>query len=386
MSNDRLFRALSSVAQSGNFSVPAYPAVALRVRRILANPNYQLSEVAEAASADPALAAILLKVANSALYARKGPPITQLAGAVNRIGARSVSSIVLAASVGTGATTPGPLLDIKHRVWQRSLYSALLCQALAPRRSLDVNDAFLAGLLHGFGRSVGATCLEQLFKTHQPDRPYTVEQWLDAIEPHRAQLAQLVAKSWDLPEPIAEALGVVESEATPLAALVDSADRLADALTRGRDVLERPIQFGLAPAEQSTLEQIVPELAEAADAMVSERRAVAATSSAIAKPQNCLQGELKSCSFEVFDLRKNAPAKLIATAIAEDGLVVEGPTIFPEGTVVRLAIIQRDGLNSWFSVLLSVPYGHVSRAELQPFAASREFRDRWQHLWRSVSA
>src|SRR5690606_15286673 len=117
MSNDRLFRALSGVAQSGDFKVAAYPAVAFRLRQILANPNYELSELAESAYADPDLTAVLLKVANSAFYARKGPPITQLTDAVNRIGARSVSSIVLAASVSAAATLPGPLVDIKHRVW-----------------------------------------------------------------------------------------------------------------------------------------------------------------------------------------------------------------------------------------------------------------------------
>jgi HD-like signal output (HDOD) protein len=61
---------------------------------------------ADALSADPALAARVLSVANSPLY-RGTSDITTVARAVNRLGARTVASIALAAGIGAAAMQTG---------------------------------------------------------------------------------------------------------------------------------------------------------------------------------------------------------------------------------------------------------------------------------------
>ena len=138
MTPDELRARLSELVGRGDFEVPPYPAVALKLQRVFARDNYGIAEISDTISADPALAARILGLANTALY-RAADEITTLPRAVNRLGARVVSSLALAVELGGGAMQAGMLFDVKFRVWRRSVTAALACQKLAPLRGLDAN-------------------------------------------------------------------------------------------------------------------------------------------------------------------------------------------------------------------------------------------------------
>ena len=131
MSNtEAMQRALTDVVSRGDFTVPPYPAVALRLQRLLARDGYGVGEVADVIAADAALAATVLAAANSAQLGAASP-ITSLSRAVNRLGARTVGSIAIASGVSAVAVTTGVLLDVRFRVWRRGMTCALACQKLA---------------------------------------------------------------------------------------------------------------------------------------------------------------------------------------------------------------------------------------------------------------
>jgi len=77
VSPEELRTALNEVVVRGDFQVPPYPAVALRLQRIFAKQNYGIAEVSDTIAADPALAARVLGVVNSPLY-RGNDEITSL--------------------------------------------------------------------------------------------------------------------------------------------------------------------------------------------------------------------------------------------------------------------------------------------------------------------
>ena len=206
MSNtEAMQHALTDVVSRGDFVVPPYPAVAMRLQRLLGREGYGVGEVADVLAADAALATTVLAAANSALLGT-GSPITSLSRAVNRLGARTVGSIAVASGVGTVTLALGVLQDVKFRIWRRSMTCALACQKLGSTRGLVPEEAFLAGLLYGFGRAIAVASLEQLLKTHRPPRPLSVTEWLNIAEQHRAALARAIAKTWELPPSIAEAI------------------------------------------------------------------------------------------------------------------------------------------------------------------------------------
>ena len=243
----------------------------------------------------------------------------------------------MASGVGAVALSTGVLYDVKFRVWRRGITCALACQKLAPSRGLDAEEAFLAGLLHGFGRSIAVASLEQLLKTHQPARPLSVHEWLSIAEQHRAALAHAVAQSWQLPPAIALAVEHGDGTASPLQALVIEGDRAAGELDAGR----MP-QLG-NPNDGRAIDELVSALPLALEAFAPPPAAATMVPKpALAKPEHALDGELHEKSLPVIDKRAKGAATLSMLALAPAGVEVESSKPFQEGSVVRLTVGDPD--------------------------------------------
>lgn len=372
---DALRTALGEVVHRGDFQVPPYPAVALRLQRILARPNYGLGEVADTIAADPALAARVLAVVNSAIY-RATDDITSVPRAVNRLGARVVSAMAVAAGIGTQATQAGLLFDVKYRVWRRSITCALACQKLAPLRGLDANDAFLTGLIHGFGRSVAVAAIERLLAAQRTVAPLELMHWLAVAEERRDTLALAVATRWQLPPAILDALNPASTSA-PMGALVAEAERIAE----GLESSWRP--EANSPAEARVLDELVQGLPAALDALAAvPPPAPGRPASAVLPQEHALEGERRRSTLKLSDCRKKGRAVLSLIGITETGLEAESSLSLQEGSVVKFALgSDEERLESWFNVLLSVPAGGACRIEAELFSPPREIKERWQALF-----
>ena len=374
-SSDALQRALGEVVGRGDFHVPPYPAVALRLQRIFAKPNYGIGEIADAIAADPALATRVLGVVNSALY-RGSDDITTLPRAVNRLGARVVSQVALAAGVGSSATQAGVLFDVKYRVWRRSITCALAAQKLAPLRGIEQNEAFLVTLIHGFGRSVAVSSLERLLLEQRPAPSFTLPEWLAMAEEQRGHLALAVAERWQLPGEILAALRS-DAPATPMGALLLDANRIAVAL----EGASRP-DLSL-PREAAAIEQLISGLPAALDALAAvPPPAPGRPASAVASTEQVLAGERRPCSLPVADLRKHGAARLQSVSIAPTGLVLTSSVALQESSMIRLAIgSETERFETWFNVVLCSRANEGCRVEVELFSASREMKERWLGLW-----
>jgi HD-like signal output (HDOD) protein len=376
-----LSKQLDALVEHGELVVPPYPAAAMRLRALIESEKYGLSQIADAAAADAALAAALLRIANSAVYRGDGPPLTTLLRAVNRLGARAVSSLALAAGVGATATAPGPLADVKYRVWRRSITCALAAQRFGPSRGVDAEVAFLAGLLHGFGRSVALACIEKLLGTSP--QAHTLSEWLEVVEQHRAKLAARVAAVWQLPPAIAAAMSAAGDQASPGGALVAMADQIAGALDRGATAVDAASGLGLDSNMAAQVERFVSHLPGALEAFIQAPDAPkkGRVANAVAKPQSSLPGELRGIALSIVDLRKGKGEAFECIAIAPLGLVVESSHPLQESSVIRLGIQAEPPLEAWFNVVLCVPKSSRFRIELLAFAASSDLRERMSQLW-----
>jgi hypothetical protein len=78
--------------------LPGSPAAYLGLRMVMADDSADLDEAVAALKRDPALAARVLRTANSAMYAR-GRPINSLDQAVSRLGLQTILQLVLASEV-----------------------------------------------------------------------------------------------------------------------------------------------------------------------------------------------------------------------------------------------------------------------------------------------
>jgi HD-like signal output (HDOD) protein len=381
---DDIVSALARVVSGGDFTVPPYPSVALRLQRLLASDRHSLAEVADVVATDAVLAATVLAVANSATSGTSSP-ITSLNRAVGRLGARGVSAIAVAMSVSSVAVSRGALLDVKFRVWRRTMTCALVCQALAPARGVDSEEAFLAGLLHGFGRSIAVASIEQLLQDNAPSLALAAEEWLEIAEQQRAPLARAVAQSWQLPGPIAEAIDDRPRGVSTLNDLVNDANEVAGELLAGRR--PSPPTSRDAPFLEALLAKLPGALDAFCSASGAASRLVTSASGAVVKPDHALTGELRRAALAVADLHDKGRSVLTCLSLGAVGIEIHSTRRYQECAVVRLTVGDAEqAFEPWFTVVLCVAEATGFRVELQLFSPTTAVRESWLALYEAAES
>jgi putative nucleotidyltransferase with HDIG domain len=130
------------------------PAACVRINEMVEDPHCSADDMGRVINQDPALAARLLRVANSPLYGVAGK-IDTVARAVTLLGTRQVQALALATSaVRAFDGIPNNLVSMES-FWEHSIYSALAARTLAMECLKSKRETvFVAGLLHDIGQLV----------------------------------------------------------------------------------------------------------------------------------------------------------------------------------------------------------------------------------------
>lgn len=207
-----LVEELSHSFERKRLELPSLPEVALKIRKTLAQEDVSVSEVTRLLGADPALAARILRTANSALFYRGSKPITDLHNAVQQLGHRMVRNVALSYAaqqvfLGYGSEAAREYMSA---VWEHSVRTAVLAHMLARvRTKLNADEAFLAGLLHETGK------LYILMRVrNKPEVLGATAAFKSVLAEWHARLGRSVIEQWELPEALAAAVG--DHETCPL--------------------------------------------------------------------------------------------------------------------------------------------------------------------------
>jgi len=133
--------------------LPPLPQVAAQVLRLAADPDSTTDELQRVIATDQALAAQILKIANSAMFGmvREVRTLTQ---AIMTLGFSTIKSIVIASSARNLYKRGGTGLQ-ERLLWEHALITAIASRAYAKAfRSPRVEEAFLGGLMHDIGKAV----------------------------------------------------------------------------------------------------------------------------------------------------------------------------------------------------------------------------------------
>ncbi len=87
---------LAAELSKGKVELPSFPDIALRVRKVLSDENVTQDMVVRVVGSEPALAARLMQIGNSAALNFSGRPITELRTAISRMGFNMVRSAAIA--------------------------------------------------------------------------------------------------------------------------------------------------------------------------------------------------------------------------------------------------------------------------------------------------
>jgi len=140
------------------------PAVYLRAKELIDDPDSSLAEVAEVIGQDPAMTVRLLRIANSAFFGFAAR-IETVMRAVNILGTQQVHDLLLATSVSnafSGISSEVVSMDV---FWRNSVHCGVAARLLASRCNvLDSERLFVEGLLRDIGHLVIYTKLPGLAK------------------------------------------------------------------------------------------------------------------------------------------------------------------------------------------------------------------------------
>jgi HD-like signal output (HDOD) protein len=202
-------QALATELSSGKVDLPSFPDVAMRVRKVLADDNVTPDKIVRVIGSEPALAARVLQISNSAAINFSGKPITELRSAVARMGFNMVRSAAIAFAMAQlkkvdalkGLEKP---LD---ELWKRSSLVATMSYVVARRLSTKVNPdtAMLAGLLHGVGH------LYILTRAAKHPKLFANEAAFHAIvRDWHVSIAKALLENWEMTEEVVQAVSEFE--------------------------------------------------------------------------------------------------------------------------------------------------------------------------------
>lgn len=276
----RLVEALNVELAGEKIDLPSFPDVATRVRRALTNEEVDVDAVVRIVSAEPALAARLLQLANSAAVNPNSRRFIDLRSAISRIGfnmARS-AAIAFAMSQLRRAEAYKNVGNALAELWKQSAHVAAVCHVVA-RRFTQINPdaALLAGLLQSVGKLYLLTRAAR-FPTLLAD----ASTYQRLVAEWHLRLASAILRNWELSEEIVDAVIACETMdrdhqgATDLADVLNVAGAMAQ-LSPGATP-DDMLFLGMPAARRMKLDadSCHTALAESSEAINSLRRALEA--------------------------------------------------------------------------------------------------------------
>ena len=191
--------------------LPPMPKVLLKARQVLSDPNSSFKDISKVIETDQAIAAKILKVANSAYYGLSGL-VSSIHQASVVLGYQTLEQVITMVSSSSllGKQLRGYGLNAGV-LWKHSLASALASKIIAKKRAPTMEgDAFSVGLIHDAGK----LALDAYVAKKRPE----IDQFLrekspSFLEAERAilgfdhtEIAFDLCQKWKLPETHAAAM------------------------------------------------------------------------------------------------------------------------------------------------------------------------------------
>ena len=188
-------------------SLPSPPAIVVKILSAVQKEEGSLQKLAETISADPALTAKLLRVANSGIYALPNN-VTSVDRALCVLGTNVIKNIALSFVIATNLRGSNSLSFDFDYFWRRSVTAAVAGELLANQLKQPNENIFVTSLLHDIGVLTLYLCkgdeyaqlLEDRMANGVPLRVLETEKYRF----NHQQLGASLIKSWGLPAVISE--------------------------------------------------------------------------------------------------------------------------------------------------------------------------------------
>lgn len=265
--------------------MPTIPTVFARVSSVATDPAASIKDLAKVVEEDQAVAARILRVANSAAVALRSPAST-IEQACSALGMLRTRSVVLQTSLMQNyASIQAQGFDLE-KFWRHGSLTGEACRALALEcgsARIGADMAYTCGLMHDIGivvmlDSFPTAYLEATERSRSTSIPMEHAETL-IFGFHHSEVGAALAQNWRFPNEIVMAIrwhhGVPEGIQYENACLLTAlANRVAEAMEEGKESCVEANSFlsrihtklGLNTKTIQTVEASLRRLAEAASA------------------------------------------------------------------------------------------------------------------------
>ena len=205
---------------------PTPPPVAMKVLQLAQNPDIDLGKVADAVSADPAIAAKVMRIANSAMYARRRQS-ANLRQALITLGLNATLTLALSFTLVSALRKSSSGGFDFQAYWRRTILSAawgkLLASELGRR---DAEEIFLASLLQDLGMLVVDKLWPEVYEGIAPfkiEHARICQHEQNCIGTDHRSIGAALLEIWNMPPRLVQA---VQHSHDPSAAGVEGEDKL----------------------------------------------------------------------------------------------------------------------------------------------------------------
>jgi HD-like signal output (HDOD) protein len=222
---------IAADAARGDIVFPTHTEIALRVQRLLDDPECTSDALGKLIGAEPILATRVLAIANSIAYNPGGRAIIEIKSAVSRLGFATLRALA-AAVIVRQMTNLSPAEEhraLAAKLWEHTASVASLARVIAHRVTRQNPDAaFFAGIVHEVG-SFYLIARAGIFPGLLASESEQLELWHGEGE---AAVGRAVLRALQVPAPVLEAMETLWSGflAMPPASLGDTL-LLADQLS-----------------------------------------------------------------------------------------------------------------------------------------------------------
>jgi HD-like signal output (HDOD) protein len=230
-----VIRKLSLEVAAGEVRLPSLPDIAARVQQVLEDPRAARTRVAQVIGADAALAARILRLANSAFLNPSAQQIPDLQQAVTRLGTQLVRCTAMAFSVQQMELDNGDASLRPHirQLWRIGALVAAIAYVLAREtRAAKPDEALMTGLMHNIG--------ELYITVATPRRAALDDQsegWQQLVQEWHPQIAGSILGHWKFPRAIIAAVADQNMENPETGGAGGLTDVLVAAVVLGSSVL-----------------------------------------------------------------------------------------------------------------------------------------------------